>query len=180
MKDLQLLPALENVCSRDDLRPVLQHIFVTKEKFVATNAHIMVWHDTEKFFNEDFIKEIPDDGILIHHEDWKKMKICLHFEWHKGLVKINYTKKRPVIIEVTNEDKVGKYPNWETVIPKLEEPVQLSEIAVKPEYLVTIQKAINYGDSKVKMVFTGVGKAILVQEMDGEKPNGLIMPLSPN
>jgi hypothetical protein len=173
----QLLPAMEFVCGNDSLRPVMQHVLLTKEYFVATNAHMMVWHSTEKFFDPEFIQAIPDKGFLIHKKDWKLLVGAQFLGFEGELIKIFYSGFiRP---EVNGKDQ--KYPNWQAVVPEANN-TELSATCINPTYLLNIQKAIGYGKANLALHFTGKTRAILIRSTEEEFNSyhdcaGLIMPV---
>ena len=153
---------LDLACGKDDLRPVMQYVKVTKNKIVATDAHIMAIIDTSEVFNEDFIIGIPEDGMLIHRDDWKKM---IQYEiptWKTEgqVMKMVHSKKRSLLIEVEFEKDIAKYPNWEAIIPD-GDFVELGQVGINFELAHKIQQALDIPSSKLS--FYGDTKPIKVE-----------------
>lgn len=182
MSTLKKFPSLSPICSTDELRPVMGYVLVTKEKFVATDAHVMIWHNTPEFFDEDFINQIPEKGLLIHREDWKKIEKAAFLTLKENMIEIFYDgKKRNEFIKPEeNEGNIGKYPRYEEVIPKeIGHNNKLPQLSIAPELLLKAKKAINNGVSNLVMVFTGKTRAILLKEVGAKEDvyNGLLMPI---
>ena len=173
---------LDLACGKDDLRPVMQYVLVTKEKCVATDAHIMAIIPTNKFFKDEFIASIPEEGMLIHREDWKKMLPYTVAVWKTEgeVIKCLDSKKRPLLIEVESQEEVGKYPNWEAVIPTkdMREGAEVDSIGLNLEIAATLQKAL--GLPSCKLDFSGKGRAIYLTAANEEDSNGqygIVMPV---
>ena len=175
---------LDLIASKDDLRPIMNFIVVSKINCVATNGNVLGVVPTGEIFDEDFINDLPEDGILIHREDWKKLydtsSIFIH-DIDSKTIKIIYPKKRSVIIEFSTEDAEGKYPKWDSVIPKSEG--ETSEMNINPRLLALLTKALGY-TTGCKLTFCGhLGRAILVNKIHTEgvtEAYGIIMPIIDN
>lgn len=173
---------LDLACGKDDLRPVMQYIKVTKEVMVATDAHIMAVIPTEVVFDDvEFRNAIPEEGILIHREDWKKLLQYEYGVWKTEgeVIKLISSKKRNLLIEVEKEDEVGKYPNWSAVIPDKEyQTHELNEVGVNFELAINLQKAL--GLKSCKMKFSENNKPIYITSATGEvndERHGIVMPV---
>lgn len=170
---------LNLITSKDDLRPTLNYVKVTKENCVATDAHALGVIPTEDIFDEEFIIEIPEEGMLIHSEDWKKLKNNINVSWKTdGVIKIMYKgKKRDVLIETEREESIGIYPKWESVIPKEvgEEPVE--SIGINFKIGLNLQKALG-SENGLKASFYGRSKAIRLDTLDEDDNSyGILMPV---
>ena len=186
---MRKLPAFNEACGNDSLRPVMSHVYVTPTKVYATNAHIAAWADTEDVFNEgkdpytDFIQHIPEQGLLIHKEDWKKMCQGTHYYWKTEgeVIKVMHKNKRDELIEIEKLSDFGNFPNVEAVIPTTE-PVDIFAIGLNPEILIDLWKVFKPVTSIVgfKMRFHGIDRPIVVNDVKGncdcESLTGLIMP----
>lgn len=171
---------LNLITAKDDLYESMQYVKVTKKETVATNAHVLAIIPTSEIFDEEFIKDIPDDGLLIHADDWKKMLQFDTAEWKtKGsVIKLCHSKKRNVLIEVEHEDDLGfKYPNYESVIPQ-EYGSNVEDLRLNPKYLHDLQQALNADG--VQMLFPKKGQGIKVMPVEGvteSEAYGIIMPI---
>ena len=171
---------LDLICNKDELRPAMCHVKVTKEIMVATDAHVIGVIPTHKLFSNTFIEDIPDEGMLIHSDDWKKFNNCANIVWKsKDIIRVIYkASKRDALIQVENEENIGKYPNWEAIMPKKEDRVaELNKIGVNMKLAFNLQNAL--GLISLAIQFSGATKAIYVTSMNGEEgdPYGLIMPV---
>ena len=173
MKKLHLL------CAKDDLRPTLNHVKVTREVCVATDAHILAAVPTELMFDNDFISQIPEQGVLIHHEDWRKMCAGIGVAWKSEdvLRVIMKSGKRDVLIEVESESEVGKYPNWEDVVPRENMREDVGSIGINAKFAATLQDALDW--PSLKLSFNGVSRAMTVSNArdDSEGITAIIMPI---
>lgn len=186
---MRKLPAFNEACGNDSLCPVMSHVYVTPTKVYAVNGHIAAWANTEDVFNEgkdpytDFIQHIPEQGLLIHKEDWKKMCQGTHYYWKTEgeVIKVMHKNKRDELIEIVDLADFDKFPNVDGVIPR-GVPVAQTQTAINPELLFDLHKVFKpvVYRSGFRLTFNGVDKAIIVQaniECDCESLTGLIMPL---
>ena len=171
---------LNLITGKDDLRPILKYIKVTKEKCIATNAHVLGIVPTNEVFEEEFIEEIPDDGFLIHSEEWKKLKGNLIVEWktpitnQNGVIKVIFKKKRPILFETASEKIIGKYINWQAVIPQGELQM-INKVGINCRLAYDLQKSLG-ADSGFRFEFYGDGKGIKCYPIaSASKAYGLIM-----
>ena len=129
----------------------MQHIKVTKENCIATDSHILAVIPTELIFNSEFIFDIPEQGFLIHSEDYKKMIQFDKTTWKtKGeVVKMEHKKKRPILIEVVKESDAGRFVDWKAVIPKIQNVKTESkeEIKLNAELLYRLQQCLGVKSS---------------------------------
>lgn len=112
---------LDLLCSRDVLKPILNHVFVTKDWCLATDAVVMGRVPTHRIFRKDFIEGLPDGGVLIHWEDWKKLKGKVMCFWKsKEVIGINYFKKpKNELIEAVMPSRFTKpFPVMDNILAK--------------------------------------------------------------
>lgn len=173
---------LDILCVKDDLRPIMEYVLVGKEVCVATDAHVLGVVPTNSIFDEEFISGIPETPILIHREDWKKMMQYDVATWkvEGEVVKCLSSKKRDLLFEVDTQENVGKYPNWEGVIPKLEDRnVELIHIGINLELATKLQKAMGWTSTWIQ--FTGVNKAVYCRSVKEDERKsgayGIVMPV---
>lgn len=172
------------VCGKDEIRPVLSYVKVTPENIVATDATILLKAPTTTVFDEDFIELIPESGMLIHMEDWDKLSKANHIEWKQGMIKLNYAKKRSVIIEPEYESEVGNYPDCENAIPSNNMATSEHKIGVNANRLATLQKAVPFAYGTI-LSFYGNNRGMRVKFQGGDDlweenygdVEGLIMPI---
>lgn len=178
---MKMIPAFHELCASDDLRPVLSYVKLTKEKIAATNAMCMGWCDTLDVFDRDFIEHIKE-GSIIHSDDWKKLFRGVNVQWKKEgeVIKIIHKNKRDELIEVDFENNVGRYVNWEAVIPDGE--ASLNHIGVNPNILMQVQKFFNpVNKNGCKLSFTGQTRGIMIEPHWGTEERtsikAFIMPI---
>ncbi|MBS3739659.1 MAG: hypothetical protein KGY51_11810 [Psychroflexus sp.] len=170
---------LHLITSKDDLRPPLKYIKVTKENCVATNAHVIGVIPTTDIFSDEFIEKVPEEGFILHPEDWKKLKNNTDIVWKSNdVIKISYSKKRDALIEIESESNIGKFPNWEAILPsEYAETQPLPSIGINMKLAYDLQKAIG-SDKGLKLDFYGVAKGVVVKPIRStSKAYGLIMPI---
>ena len=172
------LPKLHLACAKDALRPVMEHILITKDEIVATDAHILAILKTKDVFSDEFIAEMPE-RFLIHKSQWKDFyngafnftfkdkAICVHYNGYEVLHKIK------------NEGDSIKYPNYDAFIPNQSDTKSLCEIGLNAFSLKTIVEALTfpYDVKTVKLQFFGANRAILVTPTNVDcNSRGIIMP----
>lgn len=166
-------------CGNDDLRPVMQYIKVNRDVCVATNAHIMAIVPTTQMFSDEFISHIPDGGVLIHKEDWKKMLGFEYATWKTNgeVIALVSEKKRNTLIEAELEKNVNTFPNWQSVIPNVEErTAELNTIGINFSLAFDLQRAL--GITECRLQFASHNKAIYVSSRDiANKAYGVLMPV---
>ena len=168
---------LHLACGKDGFRLSMQHIKVTKQNCVATDSHILAVIPSELIFNSEFISDIPEEGFLIHAEDYKKMIQFEKATWKtKGeVIKMEHKKKRPILIEVVKESDAGKFVNWEAVTPKGLKTESKQEIRLNAELLYRLQQCL--GSSQVRLTFYEGNKPIEVKPLAHTWGKyGIIMP----
>lgn len=113
------LPKLHKAAGRDELRPVMSHILITKENTVVTNSSILVVHKTSELFNNEFVNNIPDEGMYITAEDWKVFTTeFVAVQLDNNLIITIIRKKREQLIKGKKVDKIGDYPSWKFLFKK--------------------------------------------------------------
>ena len=169
---------LHLVCGKDDYRPTLNYVKATKHNVVATDGHCLAVIPTSEIFDEEFIEGIPDTGVLIHHEDWKKMISYQFVSWKiPGQIIKTSGKKRGILIEVEmeNEGDLKNYPNWDAVVPTGKN-VGIPEIGINFKTGQRLQEALNFNACHLQ--FKGNGKPIKItgaKEQDSKR-FGILMP----
>lgn len=184
---------LDLICTKDELRPTMNHVKVNAKECIATNAYILGVIPSENIFNDDFIKELGDRTILIHRDDWKHIKPGVVIYWKgEDMIAFHLMKggKRDTFIQIETEETVGKYPNWEAVVPELNNNsrVDLNTISLNAGLMVDLQKALNfisselhfYGANKAIGVHNGNNKETLLKDTKNKGNYGIIMPTMKN
>ncbi|RLA48525.1 MAG: hypothetical protein DRQ98_14565 [Gammaproteobacteria bacterium] len=159
----------------------MNHVQVTKETIAATNGHILMWDQPCNNFDDEFCSLIPDEGLLIHSEDWKKFDKSYWVKFRdQNTIEIYYRTKRKVLIEVETEKTIGKFPNWRAVVPNINDVSPIGELGVNPTQYKSIIDAYGtgYNFQDLKLVFTGANRAICIKEnnVDFNLSGAIIMP----
>jgi hypothetical protein len=179
---------LHLICS-DGVRPALSYVLITRENMVATNSNVLGVIPTKELFKEDFIKALPEKGVLIHAEDFEKIigyavKILglAGAIWeNKKTIRLQSAKKRDLLIEVIPNDEssdIGIYPEWEKVVPdEMVCDVPLSDFSFNAELAALLQKAL--GSERLNVSFSGRNKAmrVITNEEGLSDRYGIIMPV---
>jgi hypothetical protein len=156
----------------------MNHVKVTKEYCIATDAHVLAAVPTELMFDLEFIDKIPDEGVLIHHEDWKKMTTGVNVAWKsEDVIRVLVKNKRDILIEVESEDEVGKYPDWRAVCPTDDMREELPAIGINAKFAATLQDALGY--TGLALSFNGANRAISVTSVNRSDREGVIAILMP-
>lgn len=176
MKTKNKMPELNLATSKDETRPIYNYVKVNKNNVVATNTHLLIWYKTEDLFDAEFIESIPEEGILIHREDWAKFKDCT-ISWHNDLIKLSHNKRRDIFIKPDTQKEIGTFPNWEAVIPKENEDFNpISEIRINAEYAALIQKIMQ--SEGLDFSFYGQNRGIICTPINNDTSGkALLMPM---
>lgn len=175
---------LHLITRKDQFNPALAFVKITKEWMVATTSYVIGIVPTEDTFDEEFIERMPDEGILMHADDYKVCAKADRVEWAGDglIIRTKTGNKRPVLVEATTEEKEGDtFPQWERVVYDTEVPLEDVKMAgIDGEKLVLLQKAL--GAWALRLEFRGGGKGIMCYPMkDGSgvesKAYGMIMPV---
>ena len=175
---------LHLACTKDEMRPSMNHVLVNKDYCVATNAHIMAVTKTKTVFSNSFYEGIVsrDRNILINREDWAKMckASVIGILWEAdNMVQITHRNKRPEFFKVEDEKSIGRFPNWKAVVPHLsgKSTSSLIHLGINADLLATLQKALQLENTC--LTFYGINKAIGVHDdnsNDRDNRFGIIMP----
>ena len=181
-------PKIHECLANDELRPTMCHALITSEDIVASDAHVLVWHKTKDFFDEDFIKSIPKEGILVPKPALYDLSLRSAENFGSRYFESKDKKVRMIIIRheddeeryfkvrLNNGEAMQKYPAWQKVWPTLKETEPVTSIGINPVFLAKLAKAI--GSNQLHIRFHGANKAMVVFEHRGDYENakGLIMP----
>lgn len=177
---INFVSKLHLVCGKDELRPVMSHVYFKDGYAYATDAHIIIKQKLDISFNDqDTIDNL--DGKFIHRDVFKELygyEIIKaekdHIMAHKGSIKCKfyYAKEDGYI-----------FPNIEAVLPQ-GEGVDINEIAINYKLLNTLSSAMSQVSDGINMRFYGKTKAIKVLSNSGEYSEsdqlGILMPLMIN
>ena len=169
------IPKLSKICSKDELRELLNYVLITKNDVVATDGQALVMHPVNELFSDEFIKAIPD-RIFIHFNNWKLLEKP-HFgvQFVNNQIEIIYS-GYSVFIPYKTEDDIGKkFPDYETLFDVEEKEV--NEIAINPVYLRLIESAMfrPYDIKVMKFHFKGIEKGIVIKNTMN-KAKAILMP----
>lgn len=124
-EDLPKLKVASNFVGKDDLRPIMTGVLISKDKICATDAHLMYFDSHSSEIKEGVVIPIPVISLL-NDEDYIFTQDSLTYSLKKD--------SEEVIFRAIE----GKYPNFEAVIPK-ENPIVLE--ASKKEFLENLSLA---------------------------------------
>lgn len=172
---------LHLAASKDSLRPAMTYIQLKKNKVCVTNAHILAaFPDTEVFgfpVNEE---------LYFSAEQWKKQRIekAARIEREGNTFKAYDNKSNFIgmIEAMTPEqftDKIGRFPEWEIVIPT-SELLPIDSIGFDPEMYTSLVETVNAsGFAAFSLEFRGKNKAIIAKPQNPELTAAtlLLMPV---
>lgn len=137
------LPKLNLVCSKDEMKPVMNHVYIDVENnnVVATNAHMMVIHKIEDLFKD--LNVSFDTECYIPAEDWTELtKPFERLEMVEGYMMVHRKKGAPIAVRLIKIKEIGKYPSYLKVLPYEGKPLERSYFTVNPELLLNLCKAM--------------------------------------
>lgn len=165
---------------KDALRPVMQHILLTKKEFVATDAHIMSVVPNGYILDEDSIALIPDEGLLIDAKVWKTIynanRISLTLEDNKYFIQAMFTNKPFMVFEVFKDGQLYNFPKWEQVLPNESASQEVPAIGLDSKLLYNLGQALDIPSFKLE--FNGQNRPIMCKSLsDSDNAYGIIMPI---
>lgn len=118
---------------------------------------------TNILFDFDFIKEIPEEGFLIHKEDYSKLVKGIAFNWKVAgeIITVINSKTRNILIEVEKEADNGVYPDILSVVPK-DKGVEITSIGIDFKLAYTLQQALGFEACRLEFSSTSNGIYILL------------------
>jgi hypothetical protein len=180
-KDDKMNFKLHMACGKDELRPATMHVYVTREVCVATDANIMAVVPTQDIFADDeSIMNIPEEGMYINSNDWRKFIGANLLFFDGDFVMAHFPRKSAAHVKPVAISDVGPYPNWKAVLPSVDSFDSLSAIGVDPKLLYNLSQALDIPQFKVN--FVGRNRPICVSMTEFEFGDnfhqyGVIMPL---
>lgn len=133
-------------------RQSISYVLLTKDYTVATNTYALIAHKTKALFSDYFVENLKDeDRFLIYRDQWKKLcKNGLNYVFDREKMVIRTIKNGDVVdmIPLETEEKIGKFPNWQRVLP--DDSVfkeEVSGVGFRPSLLYNLEQAI-YPESK--------------------------------
>ena len=167
---------LNLITSTDKLRPIFHFVKITKSQMFATNGHAAGVIPTNSLFDDDFIEDIPEDGILVHSEDFFKITQGLTFQWKVAgeIIKIINKNKRDVLIEVETEEKQGKFPDVLRCVPI--NPTSTQIIGIDFSIAKLLQDALGFQSSKVEFFENGIMQ--ITSPLKENQNFGILMPIN--
>lgn len=169
---------LHLICSNDALRPTMHFVKITKEYMFATDGCVAGVIPTCNLFDQDFINGIPEQGILVHKDDFAKLIKGAFFVWRipGEVISVLNQKTRNFLIEVETESKEGKFPDILSVIPKNKDG-NVSKIGINFKLAYNLQQALGFENCKLE--FSSESTAVFVT--DGRNVDsgfGLLIPVT--
>ena len=178
------LPKLHLIAQKDEgFREVLNHILVTKEHVVVSDAMKMVVVPTESIFSKELIDKFPD-RFLIHWRQWKMFHNCYNINFQDDHFEVRY-KKHSISFKIIYESELQEsFPSWERVMKKDTKPKKIQEIGINPSYLKDVADAMipQYEYNRaVKVTFYGETESIFVTPIENPfNAEGIVMPVMIN
>ena len=185
-----MIPKIHECLDNEILRPAMCHALLTKEDFVASDAHILVVHETGELFSPEVVESIPKDGLLIPREclvDMAKVSaLGIEIIKNPDTIKVLHQTKGQGDFSRFHEYKINGgqingmnavYPNYKAVLPDEKEVAPIKAIGLKPALLEKLCKAM--GASNLAISFISPDRPILCRPLNGDYFNvkGIIMPV---
>lgn len=173
------LKGFEKIISKDKLKPVMNGVYFDNGKAIATDSHKLVKVDLE-LYGLKYVGIL--DGYYMDSEVLSECKAKsdqrVFLEKGKVLFVSNDSFKIIKTLELQLMEEVGKYPNYEAVIPVGSNPVE--KIGINGKFLVEVQNLYTLsgaGDgSKLRITFSGENRAIKITDEQGLF-TAIIMPI---
>lgn len=162
-----MLPKLNLICSKDELRPALCCVQISRKDLRATDTTCLAIIPTEKTALAEC--GLPEKPVYLHREAYKLLTApsiaIITFDslsdqfiaYHKGA-------KPETVVPLT---KMGeRYPDFEPLLPRWNDTKDLNTAAVNPRLLLNLAEAIAEPGQKnlgVSLRFTDKYPMVLVK-----------------
>jgi hypothetical protein len=162
-------PSLELICSKDELRPTMCHVYLNEDHAVATNGTALVRYN--RGLIDGIITNLPKE-VYVSAQEWKKLtKPFVSAVYADGLITVTDKKGSTQIVQTKSVESVGIYPNYKAVLRENLEGVELSAVGLNAKKLMDVQKAMNFNNVKddefgIKMHFDTDTCAIMLTVQD--------------
>lgn len=175
------LKGFDKLTSKDDLRPVMCGVYFDKGYAIATDAHKLVKVSLELYGLEncDLL-----DGCFMPNEVLSELKVKkdqMIFIEKGSVIFVGASGRIIKTLPLVLMEEVGKYPNYEAVIPKERKP--LERFRIDGKFLTDIQNIYTmsgYGDGTNLFINThGENRAMTLTDKKGLF-TGLLMPIMIN
>ena len=174
---------IHKVCGTDDLRPVMSYVFFKYGNAYATDAHVAVSAPLSTISNfNDEEKELLE-GKVIHGSQFAELLKMRSVEIEllgERLCFCCLTKAgETVIIPILDEEKIGKFPNIEGLMNKVDkeakdEKLPINMVGLNACSLSAIASAI---DAKIiEFYFTQANHAIVVRNAKYPEIRAILTP----
>lgn len=169
----QFKAKLNLACGKDEQRPILNHIYFSEGKAIATDGHILIAQDLDLNEFEDNISLDMFEGKYLHSEVFKEVfKYNILGVDEEGLLCI----KENISCKFLWSKPFDKFPNWKNVIP--EKRASLPNLFLHPFKLAALEKVMIDSDKGMKLTFSGETSGIIVETpIPSKQQIGLIMPI---
>jgi hypothetical protein len=164
---------LYECCADDKLRPIMQCVYFENGWAYAADGYVAI-KQTLSFQSVINIEEL--DGKLLHKDSYKAV---MGFEFAQatpdGLECWSSNGQR-AFFEYFKPGENDKIPNYDKVIQGKKGVTSLSFIGISPELLTRVTKALYVPAGNIRLQFTGVDSAILVDVVGVDEQQAIVMP----
>jgi len=180
-KDDKMNFKLHMACGKDELRPAMTNVFVTKQFCIATDAHIMaVVPTSDVFSDEKSMTNIPDEGMYVNANDWRKLITANYIEYDGDFIVAHFPRKSPAHVKPIDVKDIGPYPNWQAVVPSSERFASIPRIGVNPKLMYNLHQALDTTIFKLDFISESAAIAVSIPEfgygIESGHQFGIVMP----
>ena len=172
---------LHMVCGKDDLRPAMTNVLVTKEFCVATDSHTMAIVPTSDILSDqESIDRIPEEGMYVNANDWRKLITANFISYDGEFIVAHFPRKSPAHVKPIEIKDIGPFPNWKAVLPSSERFASVPRIGVNPKLMYNLHQALDMPLFKLEFVSRNAAISVSIPEfgygLDCGHQFGIVMP----
>lgn len=162
---------LYEVCSNDELRPVMMGIHFKNGFAYASDGHMVVKQSLEyhTILGTEFL-----EGKTIHKDNYKAIMGFETAECNEDGVACSDSDGRTAFYEYF-DIKDSAMPNFDEVLKPIGQK-SIEFIGINPDFLAKIGKALHVPTNTLRLQFQGVDKGILIDTPEIENQWGMLMP----
>lgn len=162
---------LYEVCSSDELRPVMMCVHFKDGFAYASDGHMAIKQSLEyhTVIGVDFL-----NGKSLHKDNYKAIMGFEIAECNEDGVTCSDNDGRTAFYDYYNLNGAS-IPNFESVLKPIGQK-SIEFIGINPEYLFKIGKALHVPSGALRLQFQGVDRSILIDTPEIENQWAILMP----
>lgn len=165
---------LYEVAASDELRPIMSCIHFKEGYAYASDGHIAIKQTLElhTILQPEYL-----DGQSLHRDSYKAIMTFDKATADDSGITCTSATGQEAFFPYFEFSENEKAPDINSIIPTRTGSVQLSFIGINSQFLARLGKALHNPGNNMRLQFTGIDRAIMVDVIGVEDQQGIIMPV---